>query len=243
MNKMTGWLILVVTSFFILVFASSLIVVLLSYYKSGNINNDSLIAIAEISTILVLLIFGFRYGYKKIKPGRKINFVTYTKALDIRFNSRIEYKDYRNLMFELSFKNPVYLVTLGFLFLVLVNFYNQKEYYLSNHGLLFPLLASFLVIIFIPLLIVYQAKNAYKTSRVFHEHISYAIGNDSLRMKGESFESEIKWSHFYKIKETRNFFMLYQGKLTAQLLDKKVMDANNVDEFRIFIQSLNVIKE
>jgi hypothetical protein len=243
MNKLTGWIILVVTSFLIFVFAMSLLVFIPDLFKTERQNNDSIIAIVFFVILLILLIFGFRYGLKKIKPNKAIEIIAYTKELDIRFNSRIEYKDYRNLIFGLSFKKPGYLVSLGFLFLILVNLYNQKEYFLSNHGLLFPLLASFLIFIFIPLLILYQTKNAYKTSKIFHENISYALGNEVIRMKGETFESEVKWNHFYKIKETKNFFMLYQGKVTANLLDKKAMSDNDIDEFRIFIKSLNVIKE
>ena len=147
------------------------------------------------------------------------------------------------LFIGVSFKKPGYLVFLGFLFLIMVNFYNQKEYFLSNNGLLFPLLASFSVIIFIPFLILYRTKNTYKTSKIFNENIIYSIDNESIRMKGDTFESDVKWNHFYKIKETKNFFMLYQGKITANLLDKKMMAVNDVEEFRDFIKSLNVNKE
>jgi len=62
-------------------------------------------------------------------------------------------------------------------------------------------------------------------------------------MKGETFESELKWTHFYKIKETKNFFMLYQGKTIANLLDKKNMNIGDINEFRLFIRSLNLNQE
>jgi SNF2 family DNA or RNA helicase len=45
------------------------------------------------------------------------------------------------------------------------------------------------------------------------------------------------------IKETKKFFLLYQNKAIATLLDKGKMKDEEVVTFRQFIQSLDLIKE
>ena len=51
-----------------------------------------------------------------------------------------------------------------------------------------------------------------------------------------------KWTHFYKMKETKGFFMFYQGEGVATLLDKKMFSDKELTDFRQFILSLNLPK-
>ncbi len=53
-------------------------------------------------------------------------------------------------------------------------------------------------------------------------------------------DSTQKWTHFYQIRETKRFFMFYQGKMVATLLEKKMFSENELQEFNEFIRSLNV---
>ena len=44
------------------------------------------------------------------------------------------------------------------------------------------------------------------------------------------------------MKEEKNFFLFYQGKSVATLLDKKMFSESELFEFQNFIKSLNINK-
>ncbi len=66
--------------------------------------------------------------------------------------------------------------------------------------------------------------------------------NESIQIKGDSLDSTQKWTHFYQIKESKKFFLFYQGKEIATLIDKKMFSETDLIEFQNFIQSLNIKK-
>ena len=105
---------------------------------------------------------------------------------------------------------------------------------------IFPFLI--LGILLSPILTLVQTKKLYQTNRVFQEQLKYTLTNDSIHTKGKTFDSTQKWTGFYKIQETKSFFMLYQSERVATLLDKKMFSDNELNEFKQFIQSLNIQK-
>ena len=96
------------------------------------------------------------------------------------------------------------------------------------------------IFILLPVLTVIQIKKLYKTNKIFQEQLDYCITNDSINIKGNTIDSTQKWTHFYQVRVTKNFFMFYQGKMVATLLDKKMFSENELREFNKFIKSLNV---
>ena len=132
---------------------------------------------------------------------------------------------------------------IGVVFILIVNLINVKNNPLNHSDLLFPLSIVISALFLIPIITIYQTKKIYNTSKIFHENVYYCLNNNIVKIKGDTFDSEIRWTHYYKMKETRNFFVLYQGNMVANLLHKKFMNLNDIDEFRLFIRSLKLIRE
>jgi len=242
MNKLKGWLLISLNGFLIFVFALSLAVFVPDLFKKNVDHKDSFIASFVLLVLLILSVYGFVKGLQKIKPKKEI-LVPYDRELNIQFKSQIEYEEYRNLIFGLSFKRPIFLIMFGLILLNIINMFTNKNISYIDQNLIFPIILGLSVVVFAPLIIYYQTRQVYKSSKLFHENINYSIDNNSVKMNGVTFESELKWTHFYKIKETKNFFMLYQGKTIANLLDKKNMNNGDINEFRLFIRSLNLKQE
>ena len=111
----------------------------------------------------------------------------------------------------------------------------------ENSYLNFILLFISLGIFISPILILRQTKKTYQTNKTFQEQLNYKLTNDSIHIKGETVDYVQKWTSFYKVKETKNFFMLYQGEGgVATLLNKKMFSDKELTDFRQFIQSLNL---
>lgn len=242
MDKLKGWLIIVLNVFLFLVFALCLFVFVPDLFKKNIVHKDSYIASFAFLVLLILSIYGFVNGLKKVTTQKKVS-VIYDKELNIQFKSQIEYKEYRNLIFGLSFKKPIFLIMFGLILLNIIIVFTNKNISYIGQNLYFPIILGLSTIFIVPLIVYYQTRQIYKSSKLFHEDINYSLDNHSVKMNGETFESELKWTHFYKIKETKNFFMLYQGKTIANLLGKKNMNNGEIIDFKLFIQSLNLNQE
>jgi len=188
------------------------------------------------SVVIVLLIVGLMNGIKRIKND-KIKIIADTCTLDINLTGRIAYKDYRNLCLELSFRKPVYIVFVCLLILFSLSYVNTGSEFGKTY--LNIIMFLFLGVLVSPILILLQVKKNYRTNRIFQEQLNYELTTDSIRMKGETVDSIQKWTGFYKVKETKSFFMLYQGEGVATLLDKKMFTDNELANFKQFIRSLN----
>ena len=113
------------------------------------------------------------------------------------------------------------------------------NYFFTNY-ILYVIFGVFLIS---PIFTFYRIKKLYNSNIIFQENLEYILNNESIHIHGDTVESTQKWSRFFKIKETKSFFMLYQGEGVATLLDKKMFNNDDLQEFRRFIKSLKVKKE
>jgi hypothetical protein len=247
MKKLTGWIIIIFCSFFLLIFVLSLVALtpgLLTKKSSLNMTiSQTISSITGFVIVVSLLIYGLRNGINRIKKERPIEIIDYPEKIELKLTGQIEYIDYRNLFLGLNFNKPYYLIILGILLLSLLSFWTNTSlwYKLTNpHYLLFiyPI-----VIMLVPVFILFQIKKYYKSNKTIQEKLDYNISNDSIQIKGQTVDSLLKWEHFSKIKETKNFFVLYQGKMISTLIDKKMFKDSDLEDFKVFIKSINFKRE
>jgi hypothetical protein len=243
MKKLTGWIIIIFCSILLLIFA----IALLAIIDGALIKNSIQMSVKEIlssslgfAVVISLLIFGLRKGIKNTKKDRMIEIIDYDEVLNINLNGQIEYLDYRNLILEISFKKPIYLVFLGILLLLTLTFIVNRENIMNQLDSIYIIFTTIGVIILLPILSLIQIRRAYKTNKIFHEQLSYTLTNDSIKIKGSTVDSTQKWTHFYQIRETKKFFMFYHGNMVATLLDKKMFAERELHEFDEFLKSLNM---
>jgi hypothetical protein len=190
--------------------------------------------------IFFVLILGLRSGIKRIRKEKIIEIIPFSEKLEIYLSGQIGFKDYRNLIFGQTYKRPFYIIFSGLLIVFLLTFLPNNSK-LSNQS--FYYLYIFLGIFIVsPIFTLFRIKELYKTNKIFHEQLDYYINNDFIRIKGETIDSTQKWNRFYKIKETKDFFMLYNSNLAATLIDKKMFKDNEINDFKRFIRSLRLIK-
>lgn len=237
MKKFTGWLIIIVCSVSLLLVVFSVVAVIMSdRWQETTSNVISYIVCFVICAILLLV--GLRNGLKKIKKDKIEKIIEYTDTLDINLTGRISYADYQKLMLGLNFKKPVYLVYVCLIILFSLVIIDNN----SGANQISPIIFLFLLILglfLFPTLMLIHIKKLYRTNRIFQEQLNYKLTNDSIHIKGETVDSIQKWTRFYKVKETKVFFMFYQGEGIATLLDKKMFTDNELTHFKRFICSLN----
>jgi hypothetical protein len=214
-----------------------------NFSKTEMATSEIFSTLAGFIIIVSLTIFWLRNGIKKVKKEKELEIITFSEKLDINFVGQLTYKDYRNLIFGLTFKKPVYYIIAGLLILLSLSFITSKVGLGEHQQMEYIILVFLLIFSLSPLLILTQTKKQYQTNKIFSEKLDYQLNNDFIHIKGKNVESTQNWTHFYKIKETKGFFMLYQGNLIATLLDKKQINETDILVFRKFIKSLKIIRE
>lgn len=244
MKKITGWIQIIFCTIFLLIFAIALIVIISGMLDEDYENQMSMMEILTTSfgfvIVIYLLIYGLRNGLKKVKKDKVIEIVRYDKELILNLSGQIEYIDYRNLIFGLTYKKPIYLLLLGVIILFLLAFLVDRENMMNqsdSNYYIFIIIGAFLLS---PIFTIIQIKKLYNSNKIFHERLTYRLTNDSINIKGSTLDSTQKWTNFFQIRKTKNFFMFYQGEKVATLLDKKMFSDTELKEFEVFMKSLNV---
>jgi hypothetical protein len=241
MNKTKGWILIIFTSLLLTVFLLFFIIIIAGIInhpeKPFNLPNPIIPAIGFI-VVISLLMLGFTNGLKMVRKKRKRIISIYSKPLNIELKGKIEFANYRNLLIRNSIKKTNIFIFFGFSTLLLLATINNPGNTLSTN---LPLLAILLaVVLFTPILTLSQAKKLYDSNKIFQEPLEYHITNDSIQIKGITVNSTLKWSHFFQIKETKEFFMFFHGENVATLVEKQMFNSENLTQFYEFINSLDL---
>ena len=81
-------------------------------------------------------------------------------------------------------------------------------------------------------------KQFEKKARHF-TNVTYTINPDFLKMQGDGFESTQYWEEMHKVKETKEFYVIFSEKLRAHIIDKAQLDPWQAEEIKEIFGSLN----
>jgi hypothetical protein len=165
----------------------------------------------------------------------------------MKFSKRITLKEYINLIYILSYRKGwmIFITIIGLLMLLVTIIY-----LIGTASMLFgkdfnpwsDIFLAFLFLVAIPISIYFSARSNYLSTKRLQEPIEYELSNESIRMTGESFNSELNWEQAYKIEELKNWFLIYQSKRTANFIDKKKLSAEQIQQLRSFFKTLKTVK-
>ena len=149
--------------------------------------------------------------------------------------SEITKNDYSKLMTAHLLKTP-YMIFIVIMGLGLLIFYFQHpelgQFYLFL-GLGF---------IGLPVLTFFTIGQAYDKNKHFNEKIEFTIEDNNLELIGQTFRSSFTWDQITKVKESDNFFALYQGRIFLTLISKKNNSKETADKLRQFFKDKKKIK-
>lgn len=155
----------------------------------------------------------------------------------ITVKTEITFKDF--LMFH--FKNSlirfiVYPIIIS-VFLS-INFYSAEKGSREFLRLISVCLSVFFV--FMIVRTYFSLKNVFYSNRQIQETIEYTFTDESIRIKGETFDTDFTWATVYKIKENKDWFLIYQSAQTMNMISKKSLIKDQISELRTIIKKNNV---
>ena len=151
--------------------------------------------------------------------------------------THITFKDFLNFNFKNSLPRLI-LFSLIILAVLGLNFYNTevetKEIFRS------AIIWFAVLFVFIVFRSYFRLKNAFYSNKKIQEKIIYTFTEEKVQTKGETFDGDFSWNTIYRVKENKDWFLIYQSKTTMNMIPKKYFTKNQIQELRSLILKNNV---
>lgn len=164
--------------------------------------------------------------------------------MKIQIESKLEFKPYLKLMYQLSYRkwSMIFTLVMGLLMLLIaigkVTGYNG----IDEEVPIFELSFSSFILIGLPFLIYYQSKRNFISNGRLQERISYGFDKEKIEIKGETFSSSVTWEKTYKVKELNAWMLIYQNRQVANIIPKESFSEQELIDFKTIICSLPELK-
>lgn len=86
-------------------------------------------------------------------------------------------------------------------------------------------------------------KEVYKSAKVFTHKSDYLLTDDKFFTKGYGHEQHLNWDYFYAIANRKDVFILYQNVGVANIILKKWLTPEQLQEFEQFLRARGYIKQ
>ncbi|MDF2831351.1 MULTISPECIES: YcxB family protein [Chryseobacterium] len=151
--------------------------------------------------------------------------------------THITFKEFLNFNIKSSLPRIIIFsfIILIFLVLNLYNTENDTQNILQSASIWFAA-----VFVFIIIRSYFRLKNAFFSNKKIQEEIIYTFTEEKVQTKGETFEGDFAWNTVYKIKETKDWLLIYQSKTTMNMVPKKYFSDSQISELRNMIKKSNV---
>lgn len=155
----------------------------------------------------------------------------------ITVKTHITFQDF--LMFHLK-SSLVRLIAFPLLILL---FFIIKQYADENSEKEIWLSASMWLAIMFAFIIIrsfLRLRFAFNSNKKIQEGISYTFTDEKIRTEGETFDGDFTWNSVYKVKENKDWFLIYQSAQTMNMVPKKFFTKNQISGLRDLIRKNNV---
>ncbi|MCJ8153174.1 YcxB family protein [Chryseobacterium sp. SSA4.19] len=83
-------------------------------------------------------------------------------------------------------------------------------------------------------------KKAFLSNKNIQEMIIYTFTDQKIRTEGETFDADFTWMRLYKVKENKDWFLIYQSVQVMNMVPKKNLTQDQILELRNIIKTNNV---
>lgn len=154
----------------------------------------------------------------------------------ITIKTRITFKEFFLYYLKSNVMLFISMPILAMIFFILKDFNegSEKEIYQSSSFWLI------IICVFISSRSYLRLRRSFYSNKKIQENISYTFTNEKMYVKGETFEAEVIWNTVYKVKENKNWFLIFQSAQIMNMIPKKYFTENQISELRNIIKDNNV---
>ena len=224
MRKVLGYFLIIVGGSLILLY---LIGISFAIFIPEVRNTHVALPYIIFSILIMLLLFGLM-----VRMGLKLTGHIKSSYRKIAEDENIEFERQVTITFQLDFKKYYSIIIHNSRMLFFIPFFLVVGMLLLFSGLSpgeviigskewstwFTIIGVFLVLW--PFLAAYMSRRAFLSNANLRHPITYTFANDKISISGENFDSSLKASSFYQMRETKTAIMLYQSRSSVNIILK-----------------------
>jgi heme/copper-type cytochrome/quinol oxidase subunit 2 len=81
-------------------------------------------------------------------------------------------------------------------------------------------------------------KEQFEKKTRYFTNVTYTVNSNFLKVQGDGFESTNYWEEMHKVKETKEFYVIFSEKLRAHIIDKAQLDPWQTEEIKEIFSGL-----
>ncbi len=97
-----------------------------------------------------------------------------------------------------------------------------------------------ILLLFMAIRSFFSVRFAFSSNKNIQESITYIFMDEKIRIEGETFEEDFMWSSVYKVKENKDWFLIYQNAQVMNMVPKKFFTKDQVLALRRIIKTKKV---
>ncbi len=157
----------------------------------------------------------------------------------MKIKTRVSFQQYAKLLFTLTYRKVMMKVILCVALAMLVWIIGYYSSLLPVPKPQFYQYTTLALITIVQPLVIYSTiwKN-YHSGNHLREPLEIEFTDTQIRMKGESFYTELQWAKIFKVQELKHWFLIYENSLSAIIIPKQSLSPDQGAQFITLIQSI-----
>lgn len=156
--------------------------------------------------------------------------------------TNLTFEEYLKVMYAVAYKNwrVRFFTFIGLLILTstIAVLFNKETKDFPYSSLIMGLGLAFST----PISLYFQLKKNYQANAALQQGVTYTFTKEGVELKGESFNSQLKWVNISKVVEQKEYFLLYPPSSTVMIVAKKELSDLEIKNFKQLLRGVNTIK-
>jgi amino acid permease len=153
---------------------------------------------------------------------------------------KLNFKEYLKLQYVLTYQNYLTLISTFIVFIALVMNLLQMLDGDTNDDTVFWVVFLSAYIFFRPISIYFAAKKNFTSHQTLQEEITYGFHPDKVTIATPFSAAELPWNKMHKIRELKEWFLIYQSNRLAHLIPKSHLSQEDILNLRELLKNSGI---
>jgi hypothetical protein len=170
--------------------------------------------------------------------GFFVYFTLSKPVITMKITSQLNFKEYLKLKFILSYQG--FFVWFS-IFCVVIALISCLIEFSDGAGERSDIIWAFLFCAYIflrPISIYFLARKSFNTNQILQDKVVYEFLTDKLLITTQYSSASIPWDKMYKIRELKDWFLIYHSNKLANLIPKRLFNTQEIIQVKDLFKSI-----